>query len=835
MEEEAPAGQLFPPPAAAWGASNVARPLWSNAFAPVSGLLAPTPLAAEAWRPSAPDAATLPLHLPPRPSAGHVTLADVAAHTQPLLAAATDASLVLGRGFRVGWGPGGMLAIPAVGPSASRVALARMKLEAARRGGGGGGGEAAFARDAGEARLRGRIVRALEVHAAHAPPVPPFMGLRRGSTSDDGGAPSVDAAPQRALRCSPTALAALCGAYLEALPPPQGGAGGPPEDAVGARDALDAALLGSHVEAWALLDILFARAGDEPPFPLALPDHVGDGIPPAAQQALGALPPAPGPESPLETSQRRARLSAWLQQQAARRVSRELRDAGGGGGAGAAPLLRAALLHASARQLTDAAAAAASGGDTRLAMLLVQATGQEAGRVAAAVQLGEWQRSRLLPRIAPARLRLYELCAGNLEAATMGWAPALDWRRCLALHMWYASGPTAPLSRVLAGYAASVRRGSSAPPLPPYAEAGLARAPESLPDLSYALLSLAADGRPGAAVPASAAARLLRPSAASPDPLDASLSWHVAAVLSALRVLPSSGATMASEVQAGGPSPHVTWPHIRAALSSSFAAQLELLGGCSHWAAYVALQAPPSRARGAHLRALLARSIEEWSGVPAKESFLLSRCGLPLAWLSEARMFCASAKRRWAEELPAALDAGFFGRAHALLCAAVGPVLFLAGQHATLVSYLQRLAPHHADVTDWSLGGAIYDDFFRVAAAFDSAQENQAGSQAPALASDLASRLKRAAVTWGTERPAAMLEAVPRARGGAAACVAYGIMSDRLACWTLQATTAAPAPLAAAARRACLASSVLISTRGCNVPEVAASFLVEMLGAQQPA
>ena len=80
------------------------------------------------------------------------------------------------------------------------------------------------------------------------------------------------------------------------------------------------------------------------------------------------------------------------------------------------------------------------------------------------------------------------------------------------------------------------------------------------------------------------------------------------------------------------------------ALGLALVAQLELIGGMSQWAVYVATHLPDPAQREDTVRSLLRRHAPEWAAHPAAHDFLLERLAVPAPLLAETMaewsMFC---------------------------------------------------------------------------------------------------------------------------------------------------------------------------------------------------
>ncbi|KAG1657439.1 hypothetical protein FOA52_011719 [Chlamydomonas sp. UWO 241] len=745
----APAGQHV------WRRADAA-PLTSSA-AGSRALLARAPLWAAAAAlppafggspsPPAPGGGMLALPAPGGSSSSHAhtTTSDTpglsGSGPYPAVASAacyTDAGLCLGGSFRAGWGPGGVLVYPGAGgaPGARCVVHSRRVLvegaaaatphaamEAEDDRGGARGGPA---RDPALTAMRRRLAAALEVHLSNSSPdVPPLdLDAPGGSdggigSMDDGGVPRM---PQWCLQVDRSSLGRLVDHYVadadvEAAELSSGGE---------SSEVLQMLLRRHEAEAWRLVQALWERVegeDDAQPLKTGADDAMdadgggADGGGKVSARALGGYV-------------RRRAVSAWLRRQAKGLVEAELE--------GVSDACEAVLRLMCAQQPAAAAAVAVAAGDVRLATLLAQAgCGARGGACdEAAAQLRVWEANDMAGHVGRDRLLVYRLLAGQVDEVRD--RLALDWRRYLALQLWYGCAPAAPPSAAVALYQSAAQADRSAPrPLPIYmderASAGACRPCEahspSATDLHYELLCLWAqqavarsagaggDGNaplaPGDAIDAESCAALLQAAAHSPNPLDGSLAWHVMSVLTSIGVLPSAGDALAAadEDRSGGPPVHELLLQAHASLIG----QLCLVGGMCEWAVYVALTlpSPPGwpRLRDAAVSELLAATVPEWHGDAHKTAFLTQRLGLQRAALCAARAVHARYARDDRARVVALLGSAQWRDAHALLVESVGPRLFLAGRDAELRALVAQLAPHEGALPGWEAGGGLYASF----------------------------------------------------------------------------------------------------------------------------
>jgi nuclear pore complex protein Nup98-Nup96 len=158
---------------------------------------------------------------------------------------------------------------------------------------------------------------------------------------------------------------------------------------------------------------------------------------------------------------RRADFSNWLQDSVCHRVQGEV------GSLNDARYLENILLLLTGRQLDTATEIAASRGDVRLAILLSQAGGSMSNRSDLAQTLDQWKMNGLdFDYIEEDWLKVYMLLAGNVQAAFLDLP--IDWKRYLGLIMWYQLSPDTPLDIVIRSYDQLLGEGKVLYPVPIY-------------------------------------------------------------------------------------------------------------------------------------------------------------------------------------------------------------------------------------------------------------------------------------------------------------------------------------------------------------------------------
>lgn len=683
-----------------------------------------------------------------------------------------DAGALLGRTFRAGWGPGGLLAVPSFDGTRTTITLRRLPVGAPLLPPGRAAVPASVAAAGG--RWASLWTRLAGVLAASSGPdgalgtVLPWEGER------DDGSISLCTVPRwelvaprgpppgevgvaqegkqggtlRALVCS---VLATLGAHARTHP----------ADPVSSAEAL---AVRSLAWAWELVDVLFTVEARE---------EEGRGGPTLGGQAGGRSPAAVS-----AASARRAALGRWLRDRAEPEVATALSALSAAPAAGVDPSHRAAWLLAGG-QLAAGAAAAVGAGDARLAALIPAAASSTAARDAVARSLALWDAERMTgpASFAPGRELAYRLLAGDVAgvarplslAASAAQAaaaapsppadpPGLSWKVALGMHLWYGTAPGAAPAAALGAYEGDAEGGRAPPPLPPYAAPGAppraappptaSRAPAPSPDTCLRLLQLAARG--ARAGDGAALAALAAPAGLTPDPLDGFAGWALALAARAGSGCPPTPADVDDDAGVSG-----SGLAVERALHAGASAALEAVGA-PEWAALPLLFLPGPATRASALRSLLSRHAPRWAADPAARAVLTGPLRLPPSWVAGALAEWARAARlrgdgQASEGVGAAvgapplqpapgLGAEFWALASArdwpaaadVLATVYGPTLLAekgSAGRAALKAALAALAPHAAAV-DGSAGSGVWRSGAGLFEAFLAAEEAGSGRDA---------------------------------------------------------------------------------------------------------
>ncbi|XP_004391777.1 PREDICTED: nuclear pore complex protein Nup98-Nup96 isoform X3 [Odobenus rosmarus divergens] len=180
------------------------------------------------------------------------------------------------------------------------------------------------------------------------------------------------------------------------------------------------------------------------------------------------------PSEYIQILERRRTFSRWLSQTAALQIEEEVsltrKDRP----------VEAVFSYLTGKRISEACSLAQQSGDHRLALLLSQLVGSQSVRELLTMQLVDWQQLQANCFIQDERLRIFALLAGKpvwqlTEHRQINVCSYLDWKRVLAVHLWYLLPPTASISRALSMYEEAFQNPSEADryacsPLPAYLE-----------------------------------------------------------------------------------------------------------------------------------------------------------------------------------------------------------------------------------------------------------------------------------------------------------------------------------------------------------------------------
>ncbi|THU66371.1 hypothetical protein C4D60_Mb05t13440 [Musa balbisiana] len=490
-----------------------------------------------------------------------------------------DSALFMGRSFRVGWGPNGLLVHSGtpVGSSSSglssQIYVQKVAIDKSVR------------------DEKNKIVEEL-VDLRFCSPLNLHKLLEHETTEVELGSCKIKL---QKVVCSRLTLSEICRAYIDIIEK---------QLEVSGLSASSRVFLMHQVTIWELIKVLFSER--ETSGRLNYNDD-DDG----EEMMLDKKDDSLDMDIEAKPFIRRADFSCWLQDSVCHRVQEDvscLNDPSD---------LEQILLLLSGRQLDAAAEIAASRGDVRLAILLSQAGGSMVNRSDMAQQLDLWRMNGMdFKFIENDRLKLYELLAGNIQGAFQ--VSSVDWKRYLGLVMWYQLPPDTPLPVIFHTYQQLQSEGRAPHPVPVYIDEGPLEEAIELNigdncDLAYYLMLLHANEDDDFSL----LKTMFSAFSSTHDPLDFHMIWHQRAILEAI------GAFNSKELNV---------------LDMSYVDQLLCLEQC-HWAIYVVLHMPYHAdvpyIQTKLIKEILLQNCETWSTQETQYQFL-EDLGIPSEWMHEA-------------------------------------------------------------------------------------------------------------------------------------------------------------------------------------------------------
>lgn len=457
----------------------------------------------------------------------------------------------------------------------------------------------------------------------------------------------------------------------------------------------------------------------------------------------------------LLSFKRRAVVSNWLEAVVGDRARTDVIDNKGDVG-------NIILAFLTGHKIDAAAAAAASSGNIRLATLIAKAGSSSEGQLKLNAQLNVWTETGFDSTFDSAVWTVYELLAGRIDDVIPALPLELDWKRALGLYIWYGLPPSASIAESVASYTESVEAGVAPAPLPEYycAVAEDSNRSPSAHDTAFLILQLHAileaecfleenKEEDLAKALAPLLPRLLRPAGVTPDPLDHLFIWLLLGVLEAVGAIPHASQT----------NPEMLLTHM------GMISQIELVGGLSHWAVYVAHFIPDETARATVIKHLLNVHCEEWENDAEKLSFFRDKLGIEVPWLCSARALLAQSRGDDIEYLNQLVQGSCWNEAHEILCSKLAPLWLMDEKdHWRLkeaFGVIENAAKEEqsgwttAAVPDWDIGGGLYLAYLLLKEDFEE------GIGAPAFMAfdekqyarkNVAKALGKATAVWGLEK-----------------------------------------------------------------------------------
>lgn len=372
----------------------------------------------------------------------------------------------------------------------------------------------------------------------------------------------------------------------------------------------------------------------------------------------------------------------------------------------------AAFAHLTAHRVEEACSVLVDAHNFRIATLLPMLGGDKTARETVRKQLEHWRNKGVLSELSiPIRV-LYELLSGETCSSEGVKSPAedvaatffiaqhfgLDWKRAVALKYWYGIFEEEGIGRLVQCYEDDLNRypDKVSRPKPWYLSAH-DDAPDAI-DILWGLLKIYATDSLNLE-------DVFAPANFGPNKIDYRLAWQLRVIFSRLGIRDFTGSTSSPDgvgLVAGSRANQLT---------TDFAGGLEN-AGLWEWALFVLLHVQDADARGAAIKNLIGRHVDELEDVE-KLNFLESMLRVPRPWIYEAKALQARSAGNHLLEAEYLITAKAWVEAHRTIIQQVAPAAIISGNLDNLKKILAKFEPS-VQPEGWGLGGQVYLDYIRL-------------------------------------------------------------------------------------------------------------------------
>ena len=371
-----------------------------------------------------------------------------------------------------------------------------------------------------------------------------------------------------------------------------------------------------------------------------------------------------------------------------------------------------AIAALSGHRISDACGHLLDSRDFHLATLVALIGTRDSMRKDMREQLNEWQSSQMLSEFSQPIRTIYELLAGNvcvcdgskgqledrIESFIISKRFGLDWRQAFGLRLWYGIMSGESIEHAVENFAQDLAQDKeTSRPFAWYVEQKVPtlwddRELEDREDLLWGLLKLYtfddADIED-----------ILRPENSQLSPLDIRLSWQLSQALTA-----KSAVRYREDNE--DKSDRTTL---------SFAAQLTNEGS---WldGIFVLLHLTSDDARAKSIQNHLAQHAGRIGSEDTQSFTMLTQTfKIPASWIWEAKaLYMRSVEKNPRGEVECLIKAGSFNEAHRTFAKEVAPKTVVELDYDTLRTLLGGFQGKENTISEWHLGGEIYQDFLEL-------------------------------------------------------------------------------------------------------------------------
>ncbi|KAL4230158.1 Nuclear pore complex protein Nup98-Nup96 [Mactra antiquata] len=364
--------------------------------------------------------------------------------------------------------------------------------------------------------------------------------------------------------------------------------------------------------------------------------------------------------------------------------------------------LQAILSSLTGHQISLACEYAQKSGDHRLALLLSQAVSAYIPRQIISGYIDEMMELNVENFFHETRLKIYGLLAGKLvlssSSVSVNACDGVDWKRAVGLHLWFGCKADSPIQEAIEMYDRSYHGTMDyeqycCAPLPPYLEqnTNLESIDDKVKDTCYHILCLYCQR-------CHQLEQILNPTTSTISHLDYRMSWHLSQVLQSLSYN------------------HLSAYH-KASLHINFAFHLESLD-LWEWAVFVVLHIENPISREAAVRSLLNRhaQLSTSEDYLEKEALLINKLLVPKPWIHTAKALRANYEGNHKEEAYHLLKAGKWNKSHDVIMKHIASDAIIHEQYDYLLDFLEQLAVQNRclSIIDWEIAGRIYLQYINI-------------------------------------------------------------------------------------------------------------------------
>ncbi|ESZ94682.1 hypothetical protein SBOR_4933 [Sclerotinia borealis F-4128] len=381
-----------------------------------------------------------------------------------------------------------------------------------------------------------------------------------------------------------------------------------------------------------------------------------------------------------------------------------------------------AIASLSGHNIPEACRHLINGKNFHLATLVAMIGGKEHLKKDIREQLSQWRSTKALSEFSQPIRALYELLAGNVCVCDGNKAPhmedriesfiiskrfGLDWRQAFGLRLWYAIKANEEFDSAVRIFDNDMAQDKEVSrPQAWYVEQKIPKLWQDYQlnereDLLWGLLKLYAYDTADLEA-------ILRPENSQLSPLDMRLSWQLSRALTSFGSLDYHEAAEEKKDQT----------------TLAFASQLNNEG---YWldSVFVLLHLSSTNARAKSIQDHLARHAGK-IGSEDSLSFitLVQDYKIPSSWIWEAKaLYTRSVRNDPLSEVECLTKAGLFEEAHRTFAKEVAPKAIIEYDYATLRSILASFEGKENAISEWHLGGEIYQDFLTLLESQKKSQE----------------------------------------------------------------------------------------------------------------